>query len=111
MRPDFVDQPDERQLIEQIGRLQRDAIEQVLDAPRVRRARAADDAEHLVALVEQQLGEIRTVLAGDAGDERAFVHGKYVRARRTRTVILTEKFRHRINDVPDLIVGKFAEDR
>ena len=47
----------------------------MLDAPVVRRARAADHAEHLVALLEQQLGEVRPVLAGDAGDERAFGHG------------------------------------
>ena len=33
---------------------------------------AADHADDLVALVEQQLGEVRAVLAGDAGDERAF---------------------------------------
>ena len=37
-------------------------------------ARAADDADDLVALLEQQLGEIRAVLAGDAGDDRAFGH-------------------------------------
>ena len=30
---------------------------------------AADDAVNLVALVQQQLGEIGAVLAGDAGDE------------------------------------------
>ena len=61
-------QAQQRQLIEQIGRLQRDAVEQVLDARDVRRARAANHAEHLVALLEQQLGEVRPVLAGDAGD-------------------------------------------
>ena len=27
--------------------------------------------EHLVALVQQQLGQVRAVLAGDAGDQRA----------------------------------------
>ena len=37
----------------------------------VERARAADDAVDLVALGEQQLGQVRAVLAGDAGDERA----------------------------------------
>ena len=38
----------------------------------VERRRAADDAVDLVSLLEQQLGQIRAVLAGDAGDERAF---------------------------------------
>ena len=47
--------------------------QQVLDAPHVRRAQAADDAEDFVALVEQQLGEVRPVLAGDAGDQRALL--------------------------------------
>ena len=36
----------------------------------------AHDAEDLVAFVEQQLGEVRSVLAGDAGDERAFCRHK-----------------------------------
>ena len=35
----------------------------------------ADEAEDLVALVEQQLGEVGAVLAGDAGDECALAHG------------------------------------
>ena len=34
-------------------------------------ARAAHHAVHLVALLEQQLGQVRAVLAGDAGDQRA----------------------------------------
>ena len=74
VRPHFVDDAQQRQLIEQVGRLQRDAIEQVLDAPEVRRARAADGADDLVALLEQQLGEVRAVLPGDSGDERALGH-------------------------------------
>ncbi len=36
---------------------------------------AADDAEDLVALLEQEFGEVGTVLAGDAGDDCAFGHG------------------------------------
>ena len=36
------------------------------------RAQAADDAEDFVALLEQQLREVGAVLAGDAGDQRAF---------------------------------------
>jgi hypothetical protein len=41
---------------------------QVVDAVGVEERRAALDAVHLVALVEQELGEIGAVLAGDAGD-------------------------------------------
>ena len=40
-----------------------------------RRARAPDHADHLVALREEELGEVGAVLAGDAGDERARGHG------------------------------------
>ena len=43
---------------------------EVLDAAGVERRRAALDAVDVVALVEQQLGEIGAVLSGDAGDER-----------------------------------------
>jgi hypothetical protein len=43
---------------------------EVVDAVRVERRRAADDPVDLVALREQQLGEVRAVLARDAGEER-----------------------------------------
>src|SRR5262249_45521771 len=69
-RPHRVDDLDERQLIEEVGRVQVNAIEHLLDAPVIRRAGAADDRVDLVALVEQELREVRAVLAGDAGDER-----------------------------------------
>ena len=46
----------------------------VVEAFRVERARAADHAVDLVALREQQLGQVGAVLPGDAGDERA-LHG------------------------------------
>ena len=36
---------------------------------------AADHAVDLVSLVEQQLGEVRAVLAGDPGDECGLGHG------------------------------------
>ena len=42
---------------------------QVIDAVGVEERGAALDAVHLVALVEQELGEIGAVLAGDAGDQ------------------------------------------
>jgi hypothetical protein len=47
---------------------------EVLDAARVEGGGAADDAVHLIALAEEEFGEIGTVLARDAGDERALFH-------------------------------------
>ena len=47
-----------------------DAVEQVRDALVASRASAPHDADDLVALREQELGEVRAVLAGDPGDER-----------------------------------------
>ena len=49
--------------------MQDDAVAQVLDAVELLGGRAADHAVDLVALLEQEVGEIRAVLAGDAGDE------------------------------------------
>ena len=44
----------------------------VVDALGIECARAAHDAVHVVALGEQQLSEIRSVLPGHAGDEGFF---------------------------------------
>ena len=78
--------PDQRQLIEQVGRPQRDAIEQVLDAPEVRGAQPPDDADDLVPFVEQQLGEVRPVLTGDSGDASALCHVcRWIAARGSQT--------------------------
>jgi hypothetical protein len=49
--------------------VQGDALAQVLDAIELLRRRAPDHAVHLVALLEQQLREVRAVLARDSGDE------------------------------------------
>jgi hypothetical protein len=46
-------------LRQQIGRPERDAIVEMLDPPDGR-AEGADHPDHLVALVEQQLGEAKT---------------------------------------------------
>ena len=70
----LLDHVDQRRLIGQVGADQRDALEEVPDALEVRRARAPHHADDLVALVEQKLGEIRTVLAGDPSDECAGRH-------------------------------------
>jgi len=40
---------------------------------RVERRGPADDAVHLVPLLEQQLCEVRTILTGDSGDQRFFL--------------------------------------
>ncbi len=45
---------------------------EVVDAAGVEGGGAADDPVDLVAFGEQQLGEVGTVLAGDAGDEGFF---------------------------------------
>ena len=49
--------------------MQGDPVAQVLDAVELLRRGAADHAVHVVAVLEQQLGEVGAVLAGDAGDE------------------------------------------
>src|SRR4029079_17619353 len=51
-----------------------DIAEDVVDARGVERARAADHPVDVVALLEQDLGEVRAVLARDAGDERLPLH-------------------------------------
>src|SRR5439155_19583661 len=47
---------------------------EVVDPTRRERARAADQAMDLVALGQEQLGEVRPVLACDPGDQRLFRH-------------------------------------
>ena len=47
---------------------------QVVDAIGVEQRRAALDAVHLVAFVEQKFREVGAVLAGNAGDQRCFFH-------------------------------------
>src|SRR5262249_46016029 len=74
VRPNLVDRSNERQLVEQVGRFQRDAIEQMFDAPEIGRARSADETEDFVPIVEQQLSEIRAVLSGNSGDNGSLGH-------------------------------------
>ena len=49
---------------------------EVVDPLRVEARGAADDPVHLVPAPEQQLGEVRAVLAGDPGDESSFRFGQ-----------------------------------
>lgn len=51
--------------------------EEMVDARGVERARPPDDSVDFVAFGEEQFGEVRAVLAGDAGDE-GFFHGSLV---------------------------------
>src|SRR3954454_7073195 len=52
--------------------MQREAVADVFDAVELLRRRAPYHAVDLVALVEKQLGQVRTVLAGDASAEGSF---------------------------------------
>ena len=63
---------------EEPGRsLVRIAVE-VVDPARVERARATDEAVDLVALLEEELGQVGAVLSGDAGDQRTGGHGRRI---------------------------------
>ena len=55
---------------------------------RVERARAAHHAVDLVALLEQDLGEVRAVLARDPGDERLALHQRTRAGRRLAVRLL-----------------------
>jgi hypothetical protein len=73
VRPCRAKGADKRELVAQV-RL--DQVDPLTDRFEVRVARAGppDDPGHLVALVEQQLGEERAVLASDPGDQRSLLH-------------------------------------
>jgi hypothetical protein len=45
---------------------------QVIDARSIERARSPNDAVDFVAFLKQKIGEITSILARDAGDERLF---------------------------------------
>ena len=57
--------------IEQVALDQRDAVGEVRDALDVLRRGAPRHPEDLVVLLEQQLGEVRAVLARDPCDQRS----------------------------------------
>ena len=88
VRLDLLDHAHEAGRIGQVaivqGQLRAGFIEfaiQMVDAFGVERGGAALEAMHLVALGQQQLGKVRPVLAGDAGDQSSFLfhRGIYVR--------------------------------
>jgi len=53
-------------------RMARDA--ELFDTPEIDRAGAAIGAEHRVALVEQELGQVGAILSGDTGDDCRLAH-------------------------------------
>src|SRR6266550_2510345 len=52
----------------------------MVNARSVERAGASDDPVDFVAFFQQQISQITSVLAGNAGDQRPFHLGKYCRA-------------------------------
>ena len=60
---------DDRQLVQQIGLVEWDPVVQTCDPLEVLGAGTADHAVDFVALLEQELGQVGTVLPGDAGDQ------------------------------------------
>src|SRR5208283_2596653 len=60
---------DERALVEQVALMEGDPVAKVLDAVELLRGGATHHAVHLIALVEQQFGQIGAILACYPGDE------------------------------------------
>ena len=85
VRPAGAHRVDQRALVEQVALVQRDPVAQVLDALEPLGRGAAHHPVHLVALLEQQLGQVRAVLARDPGDQRAAHPGQL--PRRSNSVI------------------------
>ena len=73
-RPVVAQDVDERPLVEQVARHQLELVLDVRDALEVHRARAAHHADDRVALLEQELRQVRAVLAGDARDQCTLRH-------------------------------------
>jgi len=68
--PVLVHHRDHRALVEQVAGHEGDVVLDVRNALERDGRAAAGHAHHVVALLEQELGQVGTVLAGDAGDER-----------------------------------------
>ena len=64
----------ERRRIEQVGLDERDPVGQMADPLEVLGRGPSHHSVDLVALVEEELGEVGAVLAGDAGDQRPVAH-------------------------------------
>ena len=79
VRFDFCDQREDGDGIRQVAMVQKktsiSAVRIFIDRFEtfgVKRRGAADEAMHFVSFAEQKLGQIRTVLAGNASDQRFF---------------------------------------
>src|SRR5208282_6915661 len=70
--PSFTEDFDQGELVEQIGLVEVDSTRQVSDALEILGAGAADNAVHLVTLLQQPIRQVAAVLAGDAGNECSF---------------------------------------
>jgi hypothetical protein len=70
----LLEDREDRHLVEQVTMDERDAVLEVTDPLPVDRAGPPDHAQHLVTLVQQQLGQVGAVLTGDTGDERSLGH-------------------------------------
>ena len=66
---DCPQDPDQAVLVHEVAVMQAQPVPDRVDAPGIERAAAAHQAVNLVALLEQQLGEIAAILASDAGDQ------------------------------------------
>ena len=77
---DLLDRGDERRQVAQVAVDELERRRLVDDHLALRVVLAPDQAEHLVALAGEELGEVAAVLAGDAGDEGAFHDGKVLRS-------------------------------
>ena len=88
VRLDLVDQVDQADAVGEVAvvQVQVGAVD-VVDPAAVDRRGATDQAVDLVALREQQLGEVRPVLAGDAGDECALGHSRHSSSFRGRRLV------------------------
>ncbi len=76
----LLDDADQVGAVRQVAVVQREALVvhmrilvQVVDAVGVEQAGASLDAVHVVALVEQQFGQVGAVLSGHAGDQCGFL--------------------------------------
>ena len=83
VRPDGLDQADQAGAVGEVAVVEdqrlrvgvsRVGVRQVIEPFPPQARGAADHSVHLVALGQEQLGQVRPVLAGDAGDQRLLGH-------------------------------------
>ena len=79
---DLLDDPDQVGRVGEVAVMQNElavvdmrVLVEMVDPVGVEQGRAAFDAVDGVAFLEQEFGEIGTILAGDAGDQCGFAHG------------------------------------